>query len=377
MSIENSINRCADAVSIINGYLLANQKSDSYNRWLERYSKHPSEHDDRFLFGKLAQAIFSGGMNGEVVDNWMPRMEEVFHGWNVEWISKLSAKDIESIAKSGKVIANHSKLKAVVSNARFVISLKSKYSSFGQYLASFKSPVLRSTELANRFAYLGEVTTEDFLRNIGFDTAKPDRHLTRFLERMQAIDSATPGKVLEVTYLIAEAAKLSHAKYDAIIYLFCADRHDVLENGGVCGNTPNCGLCPITALCPCNIVSRDISPSRHKVSRSFDLLTSVKNEKTLNSNDSTCSRCYQTKSAGKFRKDEKRINGRTAMCINCIKVHHQKSTLIAQFIKERCILLHRGVVISSVKTLKSAESYAKNNNIELDIVDNVKKLFNE
>lgn len=377
MSIENHINRCTDAVSIINGYLLANQKSDSYNRWLERYSKHPSEHDDGFLFGKLAQAIFSGGLNGKVVDNWMPRMEEVFHGWNVEWISKLSAKDIELIAKSGQVLANRPKLKAVISNARIVIGLKSKYGSFGQYLASFKSPVLRSTELANRFAYLGEVTTEDFLRNIGFDTAKPDRHLTRWLERMQAIDSATPGKVLEVIYLIAEAAKLSHAKYDAIIYLFCADRHDVLEKGGVCGNIPNCGLCPITALCPFNKVSKVIFPYRHKVSGPFDFLTSVKNEKTLNCNDSTCSRCSQTKSSGKFRKDEKRTSGLTAMCINCIKVHHQKSTLIAQFIKERCILLYRGMVISSVKTLKSAESYAKNNDIELDIVDNVKKLFNE
>lgn len=376
MTIENHIKRCADAVSLINDYLLDNQISDSYIRWLERYSKNPSEHDDGFLFGKLTQAIFSGGMNGKVVDNWMPRMEEAFHGWNVEWISKLSAKDIELLAQSGQVLAHRPKLNAVISNARIVIGLKSKYGSFGKYLTSFKSPILRSTELANRFAYLGEVTTEDFLRNIGFDTAKPDRHLTRWLERMLAIDSATPGKVLEVIYLIAETAKLSYSKYDAIMYLFCADRNDVLANGGVCGKIPNCGLCPITALCPFNKVSKVSFPSRSKVSGPSDFLTISNNERPLNSNNSTCSRCSQTKSSNKFRKDEKRTGGLTAMCINCIKVHHQKSTLIAQFIKKRCILLHRGIVIASVKTLKSAESYAKNNDIELDVVDNVKKLFN-
>jgi 3-methyladenine DNA glycosylase Tag len=269
MSIDNSITRCADAVSLIDSFLLTNQKSDSYNRWLERYTKHPSEHDDAFLFGKLVQAIFSGGMKGEVVDNWMPRMEEVFHNWDVEWISRLSAHDVELLATSGKVIANRTKLNAVVSNAGTVVGLISSYGSFGRYLASFEDIASMSKDLANRFTYLGEVTTEDFLRNIGFDTAKPDRHLTRWLKRMRAIDdAASPDQVLDMIYTIAEAAKVTRAKFDSAIYLFCADRNDVLESGGVCGNVPNCELCPITALCPRNIVPSVSPPPPGGASRS-------------------------------------------------------------------------------------------------------------
>ncbi len=81
---------------------------------------------------------------------------------------------------------------------------------------------------------------------------------------MQAIDDdASPDQVLDMIYAIAEAAKVSRAKFDSAIYLFCADRNDVLEKGGVCGHIPNCGLCPVTALCPRNMVSSVAPPSRH------------------------------------------------------------------------------------------------------------------
>lgn len=261
MSNDNSFARCAEAVSLIDKFLRTNQKSNSYNRWLERYIKHPSEHDDTFLFGKLVQAIFSGGMKGEVVDNWMPRIEEAFHNWDVGWISRLSANDLERLASSGKVIANHPKLKAIVSNAETVVGLIANFGSFGKYLASFDDIASLSKDIANRFTYLGEVTTEDFLRNIGFDTAKPDRHLTRWLMRMGATeDEASPDQVLEVIYEIAEAANTTRSKLDSAIYLFCADRNDVLVSGGICGSNPDCEHCPIAGLCPRNMVSA-VSPS--------------------------------------------------------------------------------------------------------------------
>lgn len=306
MSIKNSIIRCADAVRVIDDFLVENQKYDSYNRWLERYRKQPSEHNDAFLFGKLVQAIFSGGMKGEVVDNWMQRMEEVFHGWDVEWISKLSAHDVELLVKSGKVIKNYRKLNAIVSNAKTVLGLKSNYGSFGRYLASFTSISSMSTELRNRFVFLGEVTTEDFLRNIGFDTAKPDRHLTRWLKRMQAIDDATSlDQVLDTISAIAEAAKVSRAKFDSIIYLFCADRKDVLERGGVCGSIPNCELCPVTALCPRNVVSSVEPPFRQGLSRPLPKKTKRVGSATPKSATNTV---WNTKYAGMPIEEVKLVN---------------------------------------------------------------------
>ena len=82
------IARCARAVVCINNYLLENQKGGAYDRWLKRYARHPSEHDDAFLFGRLVQAMFSGGMSGQVIDTWIPRMEKALHAWDVRRIEE-------------------------------------------------------------------------------------------------------------------------------------------------------------------------------------------------------------------------------------------------------------------------------------------------
>jgi len=197
-------------------------------------------------------------------------MQKVFHNWDIEWISGLAAHDLELLATSGNVIANFPKLNAVVSNAGIVKGLISLFGSFGQYLMSFEDIGSMSKDLSYRFKYLGEVTTEDFLRNIGFDTAKPDRHLTRWLKRMRAIDDdASLDKALDTISIIADIAKITRAKFDSAIYLFCADRNDVLESGGICGNYPKCELCPIAALCPRNMVAIVSPPHPGKKSQTL------------------------------------------------------------------------------------------------------------
>ena len=245
-----SIQQGALAVGKIDDYLVKNQISKRYNKWLDRYSKKPNEHDDSFLFGNLVQSMFSGGMKGEVVDKWMPKMNEAFHGWDVFRISKLSEDDIEDLIKSHRVIANRPKLMAIIDNAKLVVNIISTYGTFGKYLTS-SDDINRLKNDLNQFKYIKEITSEDFLRNIGYDTSKPDRHLIRWLTRMQIIDESTAlDQVLKTIYSISEIAKISRARFDSAIYLFCADRRDVLDSAGICGNKPQCGMCPIQDVCP-------------------------------------------------------------------------------------------------------------------------------
>ena len=257
--------RCARAVTRIDHYLQTNQKCGAYDQWLEPFAKRPSEHNDAFLFGKLVQAMFSGGMRGQMVDARMPAMAEAFHGWDVRWIASLSAADIEGLRASGRVIGHAGKLKAVIANAKRAMALISQYGRLGKYLAKWNTVPALASDLLRRFprgSYLREVTVQDFLKNVGFDTAKPDRHLTRWLQRMQAIDTdASLAQVLAAVETIADAAKLSRPHFDAAIYLFCADRDDVIA-GGVCGDTPACGRCPITDLCPRKVSAQVATPLR-------------------------------------------------------------------------------------------------------------------
>lgn len=106
------------------------------------------------------------------------------------------------------------------------------------------------------------------------------------------------------------------------------------------------------------------------------VISSPKRE-DINPKYSECSRCYQKKSSNQFSKDLHRSCGLTAMCKNCIKVHHLKTPSIAQFVKDRGILLHKGKIIENIGTVENAELFARKYNIELDIVQSVKKLFKE
>ena len=241
--------RCAEALGLIDKYLATHQKDGAYDRWLQRYVKAPSDHSDNFLFGQLVQSMFSGGMKGQVVDAWMPRMEQAFFGWNIPRIAELTEAEISRLIHDGKVIGHQAKLSAVVANANVAKTLSKQYGNLGRYLVSFQSLTNLATDLSGRFKFVGPVTVEDFLRNIGFDTAKPDRHITRWLERMGLVSATDVGIVLDTFRSVATAAGMPNPKADSIIYLFCADRNDVIAEG-VCSNVPACESCPVMTLCP-------------------------------------------------------------------------------------------------------------------------------
>jgi 3-methyladenine DNA glycosylase Tag len=248
--MDSIISRCAQALNVIDAYLICHQNGRSYDHWLNRYTKAPADHDDAFLFGKLVQAMFSGGFKGHTVDVWIPRMESAFYDWDIRRIAELNASQIEEIAASGQVIRNLDKLRAVAKNAATALGLIQQYGSFGRYLMSFPNISALVSDISVRFDFLGDVTTQDFLRNVGFDTAKPDRHITRWLNRMGALSiDASPAEVLDTVQSIAAAAQMTKPKADAIVYLFCADRSDVLPSG-ICGKNPACDRCPLENLCP-------------------------------------------------------------------------------------------------------------------------------
>ncbi|HAF31111.1 MAG TPA: hypothetical protein DCG75_18900 [Bacteroidales bacterium] len=90
-----------------------------------------------------------------------------------------------------------------------------------------------------------------------------------------------------------------------------------------------------------------------------------------------CSRCNETKVFSMFNTDNKRPNGKTAMCKSCIAVHHQNSKKIGQFIRQRKLLLWDGKKFPEINTESKARTYGKVKIFELVVVDQVKKLFKE
>lgn len=250
MDSRSSINRCSEAVVNIDTFLKKNQIPGTYDEWLSRYSADPTRHEDSFIFGKLVQSMLSGGMKGIVVDKWMPKISRSFRNWDVDYVAEMTIQDINILIKKELIFNNPPKMSAIVGNAKIFKRLISKHGTYGHYLKSFSNLQTLKSDL-QQFDYIGPVTAEDFLRNIGFDTAKPDRHLTRWLTRMGAIErDPDVNQTILLIDTISNQADIPRATFDAAIYLFCADRKDVLDSGGICGKNPKCIQCPITKLCP-------------------------------------------------------------------------------------------------------------------------------
>ena len=244
-----SQSKASEAVTRIDAFLRGNARNDAYDRWFDRYALPFSEKSDSHLFSLLVQAMFSGNMNGAVVDKWMPRMTLAFEHWDIERIAGYTSEDLARVMTSGNVIRHPQKIEAVVQNAKQILGLRERGYRFGKYLTSFANLDHLTAALSETFDYIGFITAQDFLRNAGFDTIKPDRHVTRWMKHFGSIPlGADEVQVMASAKEIAIEAGYTLPQLDSIIYLFCSPRGDVID-GAICGEHPLCDACPVTLLC--------------------------------------------------------------------------------------------------------------------------------
>lgn len=107
------------------------------------------------------------------------------------------------------VFANDAKLDGIVGIARHVASVGFR---------NFKQAVMRNplNEL-QRLPYIGPITVRHLAKNIGVETAKPDRHLARVSSRLGFADTAS--LCAAIAYATGERVSI----IDLIIWRFLAD----------------------------------------------------------------------------------------------------------------------------------------------------------
>lgn len=94
-------------------------------------------YDDQLLFLLLTVGVFQAGLSWQVVASKRAAFERNFCGMDFRKVAGFFPDDIERIAKDPEMIRNPRKIKAVIQNARAIVTLLTDYDSFADYLWDF------------------------------------------------------------------------------------------------------------------------------------------------------------------------------------------------------------------------------------------------
>lgn len=151
--------------------------------------------DDRWL-SAMARAVFRAGFNWKVVDNKWEGIEAAFDRFDPHAVAFMSDDDLDVLLKDERIIRHWKKLKAIRSNAQYVVDLAAEHGSAAQYFASYPSTeyIGLLDGLKKHAAFLGGTTGQYFLREMGKDSFVLSRDVVAALKREEVLDGTSTSK---------------------------------------------------------------------------------------------------------------------------------------------------------------------------------------
>lgn len=124
--------------------------------------------EDRFL-KESAWVILSSGIRESVIRKIFPKISDAFFEW--ESSETIYNKQSECLENALEVFNNPLKIKAIIEITREINDIGFEFS-----LESLKA---EGVSYLRKFPFMGPATSYHLAKNIGFNVAKPDRHLLR------------------------------------------------------------------------------------------------------------------------------------------------------------------------------------------------------
>lgn len=139
-----------------------------------------------------------------------------------------------------------------------LLSLEKEYGSIDTYYKTFinedttlKSLVraLSDPKSKDKLSQMGEALTAEYLKNVGYDIAKPDRHICRILGSKilgcSEHEIVPPYEAIDIIANIATELYRPAAEVDYILWSYCANGY-----GEICTkNKPKCVICTVQDHC--------------------------------------------------------------------------------------------------------------------------------
>lgn len=172
------------------------------NHYLRDSSKGFKEAD---LLREMAWVVLCSGFREKVVRRVFSKVSLCFFDWSsAEEIATHSAL---CVLTASDVFGSKAKLNAIAQNAELVA--QEGFQAIHQEI--LHSPI----EALTRFRWIGPITSYHLAKNLGFEFAKPDRHLQRVCRTFGFNDAQ------QMCTSIAAQTNLSVAQVDTIIWRIC------------------------------------------------------------------------------------------------------------------------------------------------------------
>jgi len=218
---------------------------------------NPNKIDWNKFYELIAFVAFYSGFKAETVNNKQVAIKKVLG--NLTKVAAFKASDIKACLKNESIIKHEGKIKACVFNAKKIIELKTEHKTLQNYMALYgdleeiENLNAFAKDLRKRFRYLGVITVNHLLLDLGLYVVKPDRVLCRIFFRLGLINAVEDYRdVIKIGRLINKATGLP-IRYIDLIFVFYGQvghkRELNIDNGICLEKNPKCDICKLKAYC--------------------------------------------------------------------------------------------------------------------------------
>lgn len=151
--------------------------------------------DDRYL-SDMSRRIFRAGLKHSMVDAKWPAFEEVFFGFDPYRVAMMSDEELEALTHEPRIIRHFGKIKAVRSNAVWMLDVAREYGSFAAWIADWpEEQIVDLWALIKKHGtQLGGHSAARFLRMVGKDTFLLSDDVVSVLKAEGIVDKVPTGK---------------------------------------------------------------------------------------------------------------------------------------------------------------------------------------
>ncbi|MFQ5660024.1 MAG: DNA-3-methyladenine glycosylase I [Gammaproteobacteria bacterium] len=145
---------------------------------------------DSSYLSMMSRRIFRAGLKHSMVDAKWPAFEEVFSGFDIDYVRMMSDEDLDGLMKDRRIIRHWGKIKSVRANATAIHELLAEYDGVGAYIAAWPTAriVALWDDLKRRFTQMGGHSGPYFLRMAGKDTFILSKDVVRALNHWGAFE---------------------------------------------------------------------------------------------------------------------------------------------------------------------------------------------